>query len=101
VRNGENRRIYLRSTRYRVLSWGGIGLLIAHFLFPQYGRRLLYGAVILSFLAMLPLFRLSELRNAKLDMRNKRDRTIVLFVAIGILALIVFSALYAAYATRR
>jgi hypothetical protein len=52
--------------------------------------------MILSILAMLPLLSLSALRSTKIDLHNKRDRTYVLFVAIGILALIILSAVYAA-----
>ena len=97
TKNKEEVRTYLRSKRYRILSWGSIALLIASFVFPQYRVRWLYGAVALSLFAMLPLIRISKLRNTTLDFRRKRDKLYLLFVIIYVGGTILAVILYLMY----
>ena len=81
-------RVYMRSSRFRVLSWTSSGVLIACFVFTQYRVRLLYVALALSTAAMLPLMpSIRQMRETKVDLHNKRDRNSVLFVMcfIGLL----------------
>jgi hypothetical protein len=94
IEDKERLRQYLRSKQYRVCTWGSIGLLAASFVIPTYHDYLLYGAVILSFVAMLPALKLIGWRNEKLEFKNPRDRTTVLIVAAFVLGLIALTLLY-------
>ena len=94
-------RSYLRSSRFRILSWGATALLIVAFVFPQYRLRLLYGACAFSFLAMLPLISISRLRQQQLDLQSKRDRRILILVLIYVGGIILVATLWAMYAAKR
>jgi dolichol kinase len=100
MKDKEELRSYLHSKRFRILSWGCTALLIASFVFPLYRLRWLYAAAALSFLAMVPLVRISKLRNRTLDLRTKRDKRYVLFVAIYVGGVILFAVLYTIYTVK-
>ena len=90
--------LYVRSTRFGVLSWTGGALTIAYFLFPQYGVRLLYIALALSFVAVLPLIPgMWRMGNTKFDLHNTRDRNFVVFVACYVGLLLAATILFILY----
>jgi hypothetical protein len=87
ISDREGMLLYARSARFGILSWTSGVLTLAYFVFPQYGVRLLYVALAISIIAVLPLIPgLWRARNTKFDLHNRRDRnsTIVVLCYIGL-----------------
>lgn len=96
MKDDERIHAYLRSWQFRVLSWASAALLLAWLILPHKGVALLYGAAILSIVSMLPALRYA--RNRKIDFRNRADRKFVLFVAVFLVAFLIFTYVYIQYA---
>lgn len=97
--NNERVKTYLHSKRYRFSSWAVIALMVAYFLAHQ--QWLLYAALVMSTVAMVPLFRATEFRNQRLDLKKQTDRWYVIGVSLFVTALVAGTYFYVKYTLHR
>ena len=87
---------YLRSVRYRAMSWLIAGLLVAAYFSKPYRLYILFGAFALSMAAMAPMFSLKEIKEEQrhaIDMKNPADRNRVLFILLFVMFMIAVSVI--------
>jgi hypothetical protein len=93
--NNDRIKVYLHSKWYRISSWAGIALIVAYFLAHQ--LWLLYAALVMAAVAMVPVFRATEFRNQRLDLEKQTDRWYVIVVLLFVTALVVGTYFYVKY----